>query len=98
MDELKFKVDDLVMYANKIGTDEGSVKDFFMKPAKITGFQNGHFYPYRVKLLKEEKEGYFAEKELIYFASTKDELDAMVIKEQITEELYKELLKTIEVK
>lgn len=95
-DSLKYKIGDLVMYTNKIDTDQGSISYFFLKPAKIIGFQDHQKYPYEIKLLKEDRTNYFNEAELTRITINKNDLDAMLIRNEIAEDVYEQILKEIE--
>lgn len=97
MSEFKFKVGDLVMYTHKQAGefDTEFVEKYYMKPAKVVRFFESGTYPYEVLLLDGKEKSIFMEKELELIFQTKEEVDTLLIKGSIDQELYEQLIKEI---
>lgn len=93
--EQDFKVGDLVMYANKI-KDAESIDDLFMKTAKVISIKDNLSFPIEIQLLNENKKNFFKRKELIYATLTEEQLGRMLVRNEITDETYKRLIKKLE--
>lgn len=96
MSEFRFKVGDLVMYTHKQAGDSAEfVEKYYMKPAKVVRLLESDSYPYEVLLLDGKEKSIFMEKELELVFQTKEEVDTLLIKGSIDQELYEQLIKEI---
>lgn len=85
------------MYKHKQTGDSAEfIEKYYMKPAKVVRlFENGASFPYEILLLDGKEKSVFMEEELELIFQTKEEVDTLLIKGSIDQELYEQLIKEI---